>query len=373
MISTCRHYLETGRKIAEARSSSAVYEISRLILHRAVTGYGPDHYTTYSLFNQPFSIRNWREYVDKKDFCKILLQYNKKPNFKVLEDKVQFASKCQASGLPHPSVHFTINCEDLGYDFPDHQGGAIADAFDALEAGNYIVKTCAGAYGASLWSITKQPTGVLVHNDQALLTPGQFSERLIASGERYLVQEKIEVARSLKAIMPGVACGTFRLNSFLRADGSVVIAYAFAKPTAVGPVSDNFAGGASGNMLAMIDIEHQCISRVVRRAPSGLLTDITHHPDTGTDLRNYPVPELTQALDLARRCALGFAEVPAVGWDIVITDTGAMVLEGNPMFDPIGPQFCANQGVRHLVPSLLAGERRHAVPGAGSAPTREPA
>jgi len=106
-------------------------------------------------------------------------------------------------------------------------------------------------------------------------------------------------------------------------------------------------------MLASINVDTQRIFQVVRKLNDGLLHEITHHPDTGADLRNYHFPNLDAVLALARRCAQVFDQVPAVGWDIVLTDCGAVVLEGNPMFDPIGLQLCANQGVRNIIPKLM--------------------
>jgi len=353
MASAYLHYLETGKIIAEANSTSPLYEISKLFLHRIITGYGPDHYVTYSLFKIPVNVKRWREYVDKRDLCEILFMHNKKTHFKVLEDKVAFARQCCDLQLPHPPIHFTVGYAGGDFVVSDFRGNEIATAFENLSNGDYIVKTCVGSYGINLWSVTKTDKSILVHNDQTQLTAGQFSDRLLASGERYLVQDKIAVARSLRGIMPGGACGSIRVNSFLRSDGSVVIPYVMVKLPVIGPVSDNFVGGDSGNMLAMVDMESQCFTRVLKKFANGLLGEVTHHPDTGIDLRNYHFPELSAALEMGRECALKFPHIPAVGWDIVVTDQGPMVLEGNPMFDPVIPQLCASRGLRSIIPQLL--------------------
>jgi hypothetical protein len=144
-----------------------------------------------------------------------------------------------------------------------------------------------------------------------------------------------------------------RIITFRRPDGTVSHPYCFIKLTRESSISDNFNGNNSGNMLAMINMENHRIQRVVGKSTNGLYNEVTHHPDTGVDLRDYPVPELRQALDLGRKCALSFPNIPAVGWDIVVTDQGAMVLEGNPMFDPSGPQLCAERGIRDIIPRLL--------------------
>lgn len=353
MASTFQRYIETGKSISKARSTSFLYETSRLLLHRVVTGYGPDHYTIYSLFKKPVNFNAWRQYLDKRDFCKLLSRYNKKENFKVLEDKVAFAGICRQHELPHPQIEFTCNYSSQGSLFADFTSSGIAEGFAGLAPGDYIVKTSGGSYGINLWSIERTADGIQLHNTGQRLTTEEFAALLLDSGESYLVQKKIEVAQTLKSIMPGLASGSMRIYTFRRPDGSVSIPYSLVKLPVVGQVSDNFANGTSGNLSALINMEDHTLRQVLVKAAGGLYEEVVHHPDTGVDLRNYPLPELQQALDLGYRCALAFPDIPAVGWDIVVTDQGAYVLEGNPMFDPYGLQRCAGRGARDFVPKLL--------------------
>lgn len=354
MIKTLRLYLETGKTIAEAKSTSRISETCRIFLHRLVTGYGIDHYLAYSLFEKPVSIHEWRQYLDKKDFCKLLFRYNRKRSFRELEDKVAFGYACRRHNLPHPDIAFTCNYSSQDSPFPDLSEGNIASGFSSLVPGGYIVKTCGGSYGLNLWSIEKTSDGdIQVHNLNQRLSAQKFATLLENTNDSYLVQKKIEAARSLRPLMPGLACGSIRIYTFLRPDGTVSLPFSIVKITIVGAISDNFANGTSGNLTAMIDMESRRIQHVVGKTANGLYREVTHHPDTGVDMRNYAVPELQQALDLGRRCALAFPEIPAVGWDIVVTEQGPVVLEGNPMFDPYGPQWCENGGVRDIIPRLL--------------------
>lgn len=354
MGTTLQLYMDAGEAIASARSTSRWFETGKLLLHRAVTGYGPEHYITYQLYNKPVSFAAWRQYLDKRDFCKLLFRYNKKENFSVLEDKVDFAAACLQHGLPHPRIEFTCNYNNPQSPFADFSAADMAVAFDALTNGAYIVKTCNGSDGINLWSIVRVDDGVLVHNINKTVTPTEFAAMLSETGERYLVQNKITVSESLRPIMPGLACGSMRVYTFCRAaDGKVTLPYVMAKLPVVGSLSDNLANGSRGNFSAVIDMDRLSITQVQERAKDGLYHEVLTHPDTGVDLRNYPVPDVQLALDLGRRCALAFPDIAAVGWDIVVTSEGAVVLEGNPMFDPHGLQHCAGHGVRDYVPALL--------------------
>ncbi|MGM0562650.1 MAG: sugar-transfer associated ATP-grasp domain-containing protein, partial [Pseudomonadota bacterium] len=321
--------------------------------HRIVTGYGPDHYTSYFLYDKPVDIAAWRQYLSKREFCKLLSRYNRKQHFKVLEDKVAFGAACHRHGLPHPAIAFTCNYSGPESTFDNLTADDIATGFGGLAPGDYIVKTCSGSYGFNLWSITNTGESLQVHNIRQSLSPQEFATLLENSESSYLVQKKIEVARSLLPIMPGLACGSTRIYTFLRPDGTITLHYGTIKLTKIGATSDNFAGGDTGNLLAFVDMENYRIRRVIGKLANGLLSEVTHHPDTGVDLRDYPVPEVQEVVELGRRCALVFPDIPVVGWDIVVTDHGAVVLEGNPMFDPIGPQICANRGIKDIIPRLL--------------------
>lgn len=348
-------YIDTGSRIARTRSSPLAIEIARLVLHRIVTGYGPDQYVAYSLHEKPVNLRAWRQYLDKKDFCKLLFRYNKKTNFHALEDKVAFAAVCRQSDIPHPDILFTCNYSRQNSSVMNYSFDDVHSALDNLAAGDYIIKTCGGSYGLHLWSITKSENGIQVHNNGQLLTSRIFADLLKQTGQSYLVQNKIEVVDSLRPLMPGVACGSMRIYTFLRKDGTVLTPFCIAKLTVVGAVSDNFANGTSGNLTAIIDMKTLSIRRVVAKDKNGLICNISHHPDTDVDLRNYPVPELKQALQMGCRCALAFPDTPAIGWDIVVTSSGAVVLEGNPMFDPYGPQWCEGPNLKKYLPELLDG------------------
>lgn len=53
------------------------------------------------------------------------------------------------------------------------------------------------------------------------------------------------------------------------------------------------------------------------------------HPDTGSPIAGHCVPEWSQMLALAVRAHRTFPWIPFVGWDIVDTDRGIMLLEAN--------------------------------------------
>jgi len=54
-----------------------------------------------------------------------------------------------------------------------------------------------------------------------------------------------------------------------------------------------------------------------------------HHPDTGFKFANYPIPYYNEAVELAIKAHSFLYGVCAIGWDIAITETGPVIIEGN--------------------------------------------
>ena len=84
-----------------------------------------------------------------------------------------------------------------------------------------------------------------------------------------------------------------------------------------------------GGLSAAIDVESGSLSQAAQLPDENTLDWFTHHPDTGTQIEGAQVPfwEETKELilDAARR--LSFMEY--IGWDIIISPTGPVILEAN--------------------------------------------
>lgn len=347
-----RQYWKASQFISEHGGASAPVSLLRLLCFKAVTGYGPDLYMLYQLQDKPFSLSAWKQYLDKKTFCKLLFTVNDKQRFSVLEDKALFAQRCQEKQVPHPLVFFTVNYQGRATAFPNYQSADVEEGFSSLPLGGYIVKICDGSYGEGLWLISISEQGVYCHNDKRQQSISEFAKTVADTGAPYLVQQRIENAPSLDDIMPGQATGTLRVVTFYRQGSEPTAPYRFFKLPRKQAISDNYSGGFTGNLLAMLD-DNNAVWKVLVGTEAGYPLSIDHHPDTNTPLMGYTDAGIAEAVAASVACAKAFPEVPAVGWDVIIADGGSLILEGNPMFDPTGPQLCADSGVRDVMTEKL--------------------
>lgn len=56
---------------------------------------------------------------------------------------------------------------------------------------------------------------------------------------------------------------------------------------------------------------------------------IVAHPDTGVVFEGILVPYFNEAINLGINAHKCIKEVPAIGWDIAVTEHGAVLIEGN--------------------------------------------
>jgi hypothetical protein len=100
-------------------------------------------------------------------------------------------------------------------------------------------------------------------------------------------------------------------------------------------ITDNFAMGTTGNLIAFGDRDHGVLTGARTLDPSGSgLTTIHVHPDTGTRLDGFRIPFWQEALDLAKQAHKSFSEFGFLGWDLALTKDGPKFLEANVWWDP---------------------------------------
>ena len=75
------------------------------------------------------------------------------------------------------------------------------------------------------------------------------------------------------------------------------------------------------------------------------------HPDNGEPIEGTVVPDWDRVMDACRTAALLLPGIRSVGWDVVATPDGPVILEPNDAWDPVGVQvhgrgFIADERVR---------------------------
>ncbi|WP_221584461.1 sugar-transfer associated ATP-grasp domain-containing protein [Microbacterium sp. G2-8] len=146
-----------------------------------------------------------------------------------------------------------------------------------------------------------------------------FHRQLRDRGE-VLLEEIITQHDDISAVCPGTV-NTTRITAFF--DGADVHVLAVAQKFGRGEVSDQMSYGGFYTMLDP-DTGH---------AMSAGYDSHAHvhetHPDTGFRIADFQLPLFDEAVALVDKAAREVPDVQYAGWDVVVTPTGPVLVEGN--------------------------------------------
>jgi hypothetical protein len=207
--------------------------------------------------------------------------------------------------------------------------------------------------------VLENPTGKVVVKDS--LGQCGWDVEIIKSADydhdsllKYMKTKGFDLAEEFIVQHPDIArlsnsgVNTVRIISQINKDNEVVILGARMR-ISVNTWVDNLA---SGNIAAPVDLETGRINGL------GVYSDITkervtHHPVSGIELMGYQIPLWDQCLDLVKRASLHRPENRAIGWDVVLTEKGPELLEGNHNWCKILWQIPIDTGLKHILEKNL--------------------
>jgi hypothetical protein len=109
---------------------------------------------------------------------------------------------------------------------------------------------------------------------------------------------------------------------------------------------------AAGNAAAPVDSE---TGAVIGPAVFSDISkpDITIHPVTGVEIPGFRIPLWPELLELVRKAALMVPENRSVGWDIAITDSRPILIEGNHNWCKLLWQLPVKKGLKKELERFL--------------------
>jgi hypothetical protein len=306
----------------------------RLVLREE---YSPNEVLMLGLLD-PSSLVREPMFVSKQRLLPTQSRINPRSCYPYTEDKLVFFRRCIDNALATPKV-FAAFC----------QGRVLPNAIPAVTGGSELLALMAG--GAPSDFVFKPVAGVhgrgvllLKFSSAAFSTPDGSrydADALLAHAKRsvyadWLFQERLYPHRDLVELSGTRYLQTARVVSYLDSAGRVHIPVAWLRIIAGHTAFDNFNFGASGNVVATIDVVTGKLKHVLSAAPDGLgLVELARHPATGRRFTGFSVPYLPEVRDLVTRAARAFVPLRTVGWDVAITDDGPSLIEGNVTWDPL--------------------------------------
>ncbi len=250
-----------------------------------------------------------------------------------VQDKARFAALCQEAHLPHVAILAEIK-----------EGRQVSGMpLDALPGPELWVKPTAGsaAAGASRWSVEGQET---YRSGAEVLSREKWEARLLTID--CIVQERITNHPGLRAISNGAAV-VLRLTTVADRAGAVTLIGAGAG------LPYGSQESTTGGVACTLSLDSGSIVSALghRNQP------LPEHPDTGQPLHGFVIPLWQQCCALVLRAHReAFARFATLGWDVVITPEGPLLLEANSGWNPIGLQYHFGPVGRSAIGAIIADE-----------------
>lgn len=140
----------------------------------------------------------------------------------------------------------------------------------------------------------------------------------------FLLEERLRPHAKLRCFTKETLCST-RVVTLVKSDGEVDILGAAFKLPGEDRGVDNLS---QGGLCIGVELESGSLMEGVfyQSVPP---TRYKTHPITGKDFYGFVLPIWDEVKALAVRAALEFPMVRAIGWDVAMTDRGAVLIEGN--------------------------------------------
>lgn len=268
----------------------------------------------YVFYNEWFSqaepVRIWA-----KDECRILAS------------KADTTKHLSLHEIRHPKCYGILTKEETG--FLCINGTEVTDLTDLLKhEKNLFVKPSDGMQGKGCFSLQYV-------NDTTCLANGKqldFSELADLLETGYIVEESVKNHPDIDKIYP-LSLNTLRMITMRDTEGKCHF------------IAGIHRFGANGNR---VDNTHQGGLAIGINAETGEYKEIAYyndptkatdrHPDTGFVFQGNKIPFFKEAVALAIKAHESLPRLQAIGWDIAITPTGPLVIEGNHNFSFEGIQ-----------------------------------
>ncbi len=127
---------------------------------------------------------------------------------------------------------------------------------------------------------------------------------------------------------------TIRLITLLTRDGEVEFLAAMLRTSSDGTAVDNFS---LGGIVVGVDIETGKLKeRGFQKTTHAV--ELRRHPLTGVVFKGFEVPYWNEVKETAAKAQKVFSELKTIGWDLAVSPSGPVMIEGNIEWGTTGIQ-----------------------------------
>ncbi|MGN0452840.1 MAG: sugar-transfer associated ATP-grasp domain-containing protein [Ruminococcus sp.] len=276
-------------------------------------------------FNMVFSmLRYGIGYLDYMTFGFAFIKRDKRLTFMTMDDNIQMARRMNQKEAYEVFEDKLIFCKK----FSEFLHRSFVDLNDGFEEFERFCKNKDEFFA-------KQPVSFGGLGVKKISLEGKDIKSLydeLIEEKMYLAEEAI-VQHGDMNILCARSVNTIRIVTIVSDSGKPHFIYALIR---IGNGKTDVDNVTSGGMYTLLSedgkITHPCFC-------DKTVSYYTEHPNTGVPFIGFTVPYFKEALELCFEASLVEPRIRYVGWDIAITPTGPVIVEGNPL---PGYDMCQN-------------------------------
>jgi hypothetical protein len=247
------------------------------------------------------------------------------PFAEALNNKIVFSRIVASHGGDVPEYYALIADGTVTPIGTRHRFESVDDIVNAcLDGGAFIVKPRSGGRGYGVMAVAARdgrPTMNYepVSVDALRAALASVRDGVVSSLVRHRAYAEEIFPRSTNSMRVLTMWDIDREEPFI-----VYAAHRFGRPESV--PTDNYS---RGGVIALVDLETGVLGQLYSDHGGGDPVWYDDHPDTGARVAGLRLPDwdrfVSGLLDLCREMSY----IPYIGWDVVLTDSGFTVIEGN--------------------------------------------
>lgn len=256
--------------------------------------------------------------------------FNGKMTCRVInQDKFYFYLFLSRLGIPTPRVFCFIKNGTLLYtdrEFSIDRGVSIYDQLKRILSNEIdaVAKPSDGMMGKGVFLL--QVIDNVIYVDGKAIELRELIDILLSAN--YIIQERIIQHERIDALCPS-SVNTIRLQTVMDKNGNVIPFGPLLRIGRIGNMVDNWA---KGGLAVGIDENTGSLKGFGFLKPKYGMK-MKEHPDTHIVFDGYKIPYYNEAVKMAVSLHQMMYRSHSIGWDIAITPTGPVFIEGNDRWE----------------------------------------
>lgn len=339
--------------LASIRRPADIHLLWGPVYARTKHGLGARFFSLYCLAEAPRD--TWSNYLANQPLKDRYARFTSKEARVLADDKIAFYEHCRQHGVATANILALVTARAKPADSTVPHLYSAQELAAAMPPGQYFFKPSNGSHGQGTFSLT-----VGEHELQWSGRRGSFEDffeyckEALAHTESLIVQPKLVNHAQIRQLTQAKGLSTIRVVTFRTEQGISVVAGCLRIVVGDSEI-DNFSHGASGNLVAGVDVEtgRLVTGRGSRSRVWPSMADVTKHPVSGMAIVGVQLPYWKEVLALVKQAHVSITGLRTVGWDVAILEDGPVVVEANWRYDIDICQVAYKRGFKSIIDAHL--------------------